>query len=96
MRVATLLNRIEKLKSFVYKKVCLEEVDGKEAVIIEVRPRKNSPPVRRVCMKRRGIAWRGPWRLPTMAAPRLEKAKRAVVGSRRFVWANEGLISIIM
>ena len=40
MRTVTLLNRIEKFKSFVYKKVCLEEVDGKEAVIIEVQPRK--------------------------------------------------------
>jgi len=54
VRVVTLLNRIEKLKSFVYKKVSLEEVDGKEAVVIDVRPRKNSPPVYRVCMKRCG------------------------------------------
>ena len=54
MHVVTLLNRIEKFKSFVYKKACLEEVEGKEAVVIEVRPRKNSPPVCRVCMKRCG------------------------------------------
>ena len=45
MRVVTLLNRIEKFKSFVYKKAFFMEVDGKEAVVIEVRPRKNSPPV---------------------------------------------------
>ena len=57
MRVVTLLNRIEKFKSSVYKKVYLEEVDGKEAVIIEVRPRKNSPPVCRVCMKRIISGW---------------------------------------
>jgi len=63
MRVVTLLNRIETFKSFVYKKAFFMEVDGKEAVVIEVRPRKNSPPVCRVCMKRRGTAWRGPWRL---------------------------------
>jgi len=38
----------------IYKKAYLEEVDGKEAVVIEVQPRKNSPPVCRVCMKRCG------------------------------------------
>jgi len=54
MRVVTLLNRIEKFKSFVDKKAFFMEVNGKEAVIIEVRPRKNSPPVCRVCMKRYG------------------------------------------
>jgi len=43
MRVLTLLNRIEKFKSFVYKKAFFMEVDGKESVIIEVRSRKNSP-----------------------------------------------------
>ena len=54
MSVVTLLNRIEKFKSFVYKKAFFMEVDGKEAVVIDVRPRKNSPPVCRVCMKQCG------------------------------------------
>ena len=47
----TLLNKVERFKSFVYKKVYLEEIDGEEAVVVEIKPRKNARPIFRVCMK---------------------------------------------
>jgi len=51
MLLKTLLNKVERFKSFVYKKVYLEEIDGEEAVVVEIRPRKNTRPICRVCMK---------------------------------------------
>jgi transposase len=45
MRLLTILNRIEKHKSFVYGTGCLEQTaGGKEYVLIPIRPRKNSKP----------------------------------------------------
>jgi len=54
MLFTTLLNKIEKFKSFVYKKAHLEQIDGEEAIIVEIEPRKNARPVCRVCMKQCG------------------------------------------
>lgn len=54
MLITTLLNQIEKFKSFVYKKAHLERIDGAEAIVIEIEPRKNTKPVCRVCMKQCG------------------------------------------
>ena len=46
MRIRTLLNKFEYLKSFVYKNEFLEKKNAKEVLIIEIVPRKNS---RAVC-----------------------------------------------
>jgi transposase len=45
MRIQTILNRVEKFKSFVYGRACLEEQDDGRALVVRVRPRKNSRPV---------------------------------------------------
>ena len=44
MRIQTILNRVEKFKSFVYGEARLEEQDDGPALIVEVRPRKNGRP----------------------------------------------------
>ena len=45
MRLQTILNRVEKYKSFVYGRDRLEEADHGPVVVIEVRSRKNSQPI---------------------------------------------------
>jgi transposase len=45
MRIQTVLNRVEKFKSFVYGKARLEEQDDGLALVVEMEPRKNSRPV---------------------------------------------------
>jgi transposase len=44
MRIQTILNRVEKFKSFVYGAARLEEHEGGPALVVRVRPRKNSLP----------------------------------------------------
>jgi transposase len=44
MRIQTILNRVEKFKSFVYGAARLEEQDDGPAVVVRVRPRKNGRP----------------------------------------------------
>ena len=44
MRIQTILNRVEKFKSFVYGKACLEEADDGPTQVVQVQPRKNSRP----------------------------------------------------
>jgi transposase len=56
MRIQTILNRVEKFKSFVYGKVCLEERGDGPALVIRVKPRKNSLPHCSGC-GRRGRAY---------------------------------------
>src|SRR4051812_34634524 len=46
MRIQTILNRVEKFKSFVYGAAHIEERDDGPALVVEVEPRKNS---RAVC-----------------------------------------------
>lgn len=45
MLIKTLLNRIEKFKSFVYGTASFEEVDGHTALVIDISPRKNAQPL---------------------------------------------------
>lgn len=49
MRIRTLLNKFEELKSFVYKKEFIEQKGAKEVLIIEIVPRKNSKPECSIC-----------------------------------------------
>ena len=44
MRLQTILNRVEKFKSFVYGEAHIEEQDGGPALIVQVLPRKYSLP----------------------------------------------------
>jgi transposase len=44
MRIQTILNRVEKFKSFVYGQARLEQRDGDPALVIQVLPRKNGRP----------------------------------------------------
>ncbi len=41
MLIKTILNKIEKFKSFIYEKVCIEKIKGKEAIIVSVLARRN-------------------------------------------------------
>ena len=52
MRIITLLNKTYYLKSFVYQKDQLEDVNGKEAYVVDIVPRKNSQAVCSVCGQR--------------------------------------------
>jgi transposase len=45
MRIQTILNRVEKFKSFVYGRVSWEEDKGSPVVVVELQPRKNSRPL---------------------------------------------------
>jgi hypothetical protein len=56
MRLQTILNRVEKFKSFTYGEARFEERADGPAPVIEVRPRKNS---RTYCC---GCLRRGRWR----------------------------------
>ena len=42
MLIKTILNKIEKFKSFIYGKITLEWISGAEALIVEVKPRRNT------------------------------------------------------
>jgi transposase len=44
MRIQTILNRVEKFKSFVYGTASLEEQDGAPVLVVKMRPRKNGKP----------------------------------------------------
>jgi transposase len=52
MRIQTVLNRVEKFKSFVYSEAHIEEQAGGPALIVQVLPRKNSPPYCSGCLRR--------------------------------------------
>jgi len=54
MLITTLLNKIEKFKSFVYEKAHLERISGEEAIVVEITPRRNTKPICRICMKQCG------------------------------------------
>jgi transposase len=45
MRIQTILNRVEKFKSFVYRNARLEERDDGPALVVRIEPRKNNRPV---------------------------------------------------
>lgn len=56
MRIQTILNRVEKFKSFAYGEACLEERGDGPALVVQVRPRSNSRPYCSGC-GRRGPAY---------------------------------------
>ena len=45
MLIKTLLNKLERFKSFVYKAIQVEVVGGEEAMVIDITPRSNSRPL---------------------------------------------------
>lgn len=45
MRIRTLLNRCHKLKSFVYEKERIEEIEGGACLVVDIVARKNSKPI---------------------------------------------------
>ena len=63
MLIKTLLNKVERFKSFVYGTVCVTLVGGTEALIIDIVPRRNSGPICPECGKRRTVYDRQPQRL---------------------------------
>jgi transposase len=56
MRIQTILNRVEKFKSFVYGNACLEEHKSGPALVVQIESRKNSRPFCSGC-GRRGRAY---------------------------------------
>ena len=52
MLIKTLLNKVERFKSFVYGAVSIQFVGGVEALIIDIQPRRNSQPICPECGKR--------------------------------------------
>lgn len=51
MLIKTLLNRVEKVKSFVYRAAQVETVAGEEALVVDIAPRRNSNPICWKCGK---------------------------------------------
>jgi len=51
MRVRTILNRVHKLKSFVYENERFVEINGRECLVVDIVPRKNSKPICSGCGK---------------------------------------------
>jgi len=52
MLIKTLLNKVERFKSFIYGDADFQQVRGEEALVIEVKARSNSKPACPVCGKR--------------------------------------------
>jgi transposase len=63
MLIKTLLNKVERFKSFVYGSIWVQLVDGVEALVIDIEPRRNSRPVCPECGKGRNVYDRQPQRL---------------------------------
>ena len=55
MLIKTLLNRIERFKSYVYEDTRLEKVGGLFALVVSVLPRKNAKPICGVCGQKGSI-----------------------------------------
>lgn len=53
MLIKTILNKVEKFKSFVYRKITMETIAGTDALVVEVKPRGNSKGICPKCGKRR-------------------------------------------
>jgi hypothetical protein len=79
MLIKTLLNKVERFKSFVYTSVCFMLVDGVEALVIDIEPRRNSRPICPVSGKRHTVYDRQQQRLfeyLPIVLPQLEMEKR--------------------
>ena len=63
MLIKTLLNKVERFKSFVYDSVCVMLIGGTEALVIDMVPRRNSRPRCPECNKRCTVYDRQPQRL---------------------------------
>lgn len=63
MLIKTLLNKVERFKSFVYDTAQVLLIDGAEALVIDIVPRSNSRPVCPECNKKRNVYDRQPQRL---------------------------------
>ncbi len=63
MLVKTLLNKVERFKSFVYGSICVTLIAGVEALVIDIEPRRNSRPICPECGARRKMYDRQPQRL---------------------------------
>jgi hypothetical protein len=48
MLIKTLLNKVERFKSFIYGTICVMFVDGAEALVVDTEPRRSSQPICRV------------------------------------------------
>lgn len=53
MLIKTILNKIEKFKSFIYGKITMEQIKGMDALIVEIKPRQNTKGICPKCDKRR-------------------------------------------
>jgi transposase len=63
MLIKTLLNKVERFKSFVYGSAQVMLIEGAEALVIDIVPRSNSRPVCPECNKKRNVYDRQPQRL---------------------------------
>lgn len=63
MLIKTLLNKVERFKSFVYGSICVVIIGGMEALVIDIEPRSNSRPICPACGKRCSVYDRQPLRL---------------------------------
>lgn len=63
MLIKTLLNKVERFKSFIYGTASVMLVDGGEALVIDIEPRRNSRPICPECSQRRSTYDRQPARL---------------------------------
>jgi transposase len=63
MLIKTLLNKVERFKSFVYGAARVTLVDGVEALVVDIEPRRNSRPICPECGKQRAGYDRQPVRL---------------------------------
>jgi transposase len=63
MLIKTLLNKVERFKSFVYGTAQIMLIDGAEALVIDIVPRRNSWPVCSGCNTKRNMYDRQPQRL---------------------------------
>ena len=63
MLIKTLLNKVERFKSFVYGSTYIMLVCGVEALVIDIEPRRNSRPICPECGKRCTVYDRQPQRL---------------------------------
>ena len=52
MLIKTLLNKVERFKSFIYGDARFKTVKGSEAIVIDIKARRNSKPACPECGKR--------------------------------------------
>jgi hypothetical protein len=86
MQPKTILNRMEKYKSFVFGRISLEEREGSAVLLVTIRPRRDTgPPV--VCQRPDTVYMRIPWGGLTKGGPRFRAISRfASPGLPPFLW----------